>query len=105
MSSVRLGGFYICLKSGLDVVGGLEYMGASEKVLNFLRDSEAGYIAMSYACYKIATPARYTVTVAATTLAITKLKKTGYLKSSSDVAVKLKAHKFQIYPFRRKGQS
>ena len=56
------------LKSGVDIVGVLENMGTSEKILNYMRNSEAGYIALSYACYKIATPARYAVTVGGTTL-------------------------------------
>ena len=54
----------------MDIVGVLEAMGTSEKILNYMRNSEAGYIALSYACYKIATPARYAVTVGGTTLGI-----------------------------------
>lgn len=56
------------LKSGVDIVGVLEALGTSEKILNFLRNSDAGYYALSYACYKIATPARYAVTVGGTTI-------------------------------------
>ena len=56
------------LKSGVDIVGVLETLGTSEKILNYMRNSEAGYIALSYLCYKIATPARYAVTVGGTTL-------------------------------------
>jgi len=89
-SIVWFGGFYIMLKSGVDIVGMLEYIGTSQKILDYLSNSEAGYYALSYACYKIATPARYTVTVGGTTLAISKLKDTGYLKSTSEVAEKIK---------------
>lgn len=39
-----------------------------------------GYFAVSYALYKIATPARYTVTVGGTTISINYLKKWGYIK-------------------------
>ena len=67
-SVVWLGGFYLALKSGVDIVGLLERLGTSERILDYLRHSEAGYIALSYACYKIATPARYAVTVGGTTL-------------------------------------
>lgn len=49
--------------SGVDVIALLESMGISEKVINPLRDSSAGYIAIAYALYKIATPVRYTVTL------------------------------------------
>ena len=55
------------LKSGVDIVGVLENLGTSERIMNFLKESEVGYIALSYACYKIATPARYTVTLGGTT--------------------------------------
>lgn len=51
------------LYSGVDVIALLESMSISEKVINPLRDSSAGYIALSYALYKIATPIRYTVTL------------------------------------------
>ena len=92
-SAVWLGGFYVALKSGVDIVGLLESLGTSERILDYLRHSEAGYIALSYACYKIATPARYAVTVGGTTLAISKLKDTGYLKSTSEVASQLRESK------------
>merc|ERR1712098_1007740 len=45
---------------------------------------------MGYACYKIATPIRYTVTVGGTTIAIAKLKDTGYLKSTSEMSERMK---------------
>merc|ERR1719239_790927 len=89
-SVVWFGGFYLMLKSGVDIVGALEFVGTSEKLLGFLRNSEAGYYALSYACYKIATPVRYTVTVGGTTIAITKLQHTGYLKSTSELREGLK---------------
>ena len=112
-SAVWLGGFYVALKSGVDIVGLLERLGTSERILDYLRHSEAGYIALSYACYKIATPARYAVTVGGTTLgqvrlseetvfvqflltAISKLKDTGYLKSTSEVASQLRESKNAI---------
>merc|ERR1712025_1192481 len=89
-SIVWFGGFYIMLKSGVDIAGMLESIGTSERILDYLRNSEAGYYALSYACYKIATPIRYTVTVGGTTIAIAKLKDTGYLKSTSEMAEKMK---------------
>ena len=46
------------LKSGVDIVGFLELLGTSQRVLDYLGNSEAGYLALSYACYKIATPVR-----------------------------------------------
>jgi hypothetical protein len=49
--------------SGVDVIALLESAGISEKVISPLRDSSAGYIALAYALYKIATPVRYTITL------------------------------------------
>merc|ERR1719158_2720826 len=89
-SIVWFGGFYIMLKSGVDIAGMLESIGTSERILEYLRSSEAGYYALSYACYKIATPVRYTVTVGGTTIAIAKLKDKGYLKSTKEIAEKMK---------------
>lgn len=66
--------------SGVDIVGILESWNFSEKITNSLKDSSMGYIAVSYALYKIATPLRYTVTLGGTTLSINYLKKWGYIK-------------------------
>ena len=41
----------------------LETIGISDSVTDHLRDSNAGYYAIAYGMYKIATPARYTVTI------------------------------------------
>ncbi|XP_023014125.2 protein FAM210A [Leptinotarsa decemlineata] len=74
------GGFYYMAKSGIDIVAILESWNVSEKVVNPLKDSSMGYLAVAYACYKIATPARYTVTLGGTTISINYLKKWGYIK-------------------------
>lgn len=73
-------GFYYLLKSGVDVVSYLESWNVSEAVIKPLRDSSAGYIAIAYAMYKIATPVRYTVTLGGTTVSINYLKKWGLIK-------------------------
>lgn len=74
------GGFYYLAVSGVDIVAMLEYWGVSDKLINPLRDSHAGYIAVAYALYKIATPVRYTVTLGGTTISIKYLKEWGYIK-------------------------
>ncbi|CAG9858295.1 unnamed protein product [Phyllotreta striolata] len=79
-STMWFGGFYYMAKSGFDIVHILESWNVSDKVINPLRDSSMGYFAIAYACYKIATPARYTVTLGGTTLSINYLKKWGYIK-------------------------
>lgn len=66
--------------SGIDIVPLLERMGASEWILKTMKETGAGYFAVAYGMYKIATPARYTVTLGGTTITINYLKKWGYIK-------------------------
>uniref|UniRef100_A0A0P4W4V2 DUF1279 domain-containing protein n=1 Tax=Scylla olivacea TaxID=85551 RepID=A0A0P4W4V2_SCYOL len=79
-SIVWYGAFFIAAKSGVDIIPLMEKLGAGEKILSHLQSSNAGYYAIAYAMYKIATPARYTVTVGGTTISINYLKKRGYIK-------------------------
>lgn len=79
-SAAWFGGFYYLAKSGIDIVAIMETWNVSEKITNPLRDSSMGYLAISYALYKVATPFRYTVTLGGTTLSINYLKKWGYIK-------------------------
>ncbi|XP_042242325.1 uncharacterized protein C18orf19 homolog A-like isoform X1 [Homarus americanus] len=79
-SVVWYGAFFIAAKSGVDIVPILEKLGAGEKILSHLQNSNAGYYAIAYAMYKIATPARYTITIGGTTIAINYLKKYGYIR-------------------------
>lgn len=79
-SIVWYGSFFIAAKSGVDIVPIMEKLGAGEKILTHLQSSNAGYYAIAYAMYKIATPARYTVTIGGTTLSINYLRKRGYIK-------------------------
>ncbi len=58
-SVVWFGGFYLLCKSGVDVGSILQTMGASEAYVEKISQSSMGYVALAYACYKIATPARY----------------------------------------------
>jgi len=77
------GGFYLLCKSGIDVPAILASMGTSEAYLEKISQSDYAYYALAYACYKIATPARYTVTIGGTTYAIRYLSETGFLKKTS----------------------
>ncbi|XP_071450741.1 uncharacterized protein C18orf19 homolog A [Hetaerina americana] len=79
-SIIWYGGFYYIAKSGVDVAAILTSMGFSEKITSPLKDSSAGHLAVAYAMYKIATPARYTVTLGGTTISINYLKQWGYIK-------------------------
>jgi len=85
-SIVWFGSFYFMCKSGVDVVAILHWCGFSEEYLEKLKNSDVQYYALAYACYKVATPARYTVTVGGTTWSIFYLEKWGMLKTTTQVA-------------------
>lgn len=92
-SVVWFGGFYILAKSGLDIVALLQALSVPEYYLDKIKSSEAGYYALAYACYKLATPVRYTVTLGGTTFTVAKLKEAGYLRTTREVADKMKDKK------------
>ncbi|XP_055615446.1 uncharacterized protein C18orf19 homolog A [Toxorhynchites rutilus septentrionalis] len=74
------GGFYYASTSGVDVIAILESMGVSQKLIDPVRDSSLGHIAIAYLLYKIATPVRYTVTLGGSTISIKYLVQLGYIK-------------------------
>ncbi|XP_072317005.1 uncharacterized protein C18orf19 homolog A-like [Eucyclogobius newberryi] len=84
-SSVWFGTFYYAAMQGVNVVPFLEMIGLPESLLSFLRDSSSGYALTAYAMYKIATPARYTVTLGGTSLSVQYLRKHGYLSTPPPV--------------------
>ncbi|EEC18349.1 hypothetical protein ISCGN_000162 [Ixodes scapularis] len=79
-SIVWFGSFFYLATCGVDVVPLLEYVGLPETVISPLRKSGLGYIAAASAMYKLATPARYTVTLGATSVTIRLLVKRGLIK-------------------------
>ncbi|XP_055524793.1 uncharacterized protein C18orf19 homolog A [Wyeomyia smithii] len=94
-SAFWLGGFYYASKSGVDVIALLESMGVSEKLINPVRDSSLGHIAVAYLLYKIATPARYAVTLGGTTVSIKYLVQWGYIKPMPTKAALVQMYKDQ----------
>lgn len=84
-SSVWFGTFYYAAMKGVNVVPFLEMIGLPESLVGLLRDSSSGYALTAYAMYKIATPARYTVTLGGTSLSIQYLRKHGYLPTPPPV--------------------
>ena len=67
------------LSSGIDVEPALRWLGANEKVIHFYTMPGVGNLAVAYLLYKLATPARYTVTMAGTHQAVRYLRQWGYL--------------------------
>lgn len=66
--------------SGVDIVGIMESFHFSEAIIGKLRDSTLGHWAIAYLLYKIASPARYAVTLGGTTYAINILSSRGIIK-------------------------
>ncbi|XP_020793124.1 uncharacterized protein C18orf19 homolog B [Boleophthalmus pectinirostris] len=84
-SSVWFGTFYYAAMKGVNVVPFLEMIGLPESLVSLLRDSSSGYALTAYAMYKIATPARYTVTLGGTSLSVQYLRKHGYITTPPPV--------------------
>lgn len=80
-SSLWIGAFYYTAMKGVNVVPFLEYVGFPERLVNLLEKSQSGYALTAYAMYKIATPARYTVTLGGTSLSVKYLRRHGYLST------------------------
>ncbi|XP_068180563.1 uncharacterized protein C18orf19 homolog B [Antennarius striatus] len=84
-STLWFGTFYYAAMKGVNVVPFLEIIGLPESILDLLRDSSGGHALTAYAMYKIATPARYTVTLGGTSLSVQYLRKHGYLTTPPPV--------------------
>ncbi|KAM3873482.1 uncharacterized protein C18orf19 homolog B [Diretmus argenteus] len=84
-SSIWFGTFYYAAMKGVNVVPFLELIGLPESVVGLLRESSSGYALTAYAMYKIATPARYTVTLGGTQLSIQYLRKHSYFSTPPPV--------------------
>ena len=95
-STVWMGTFYLMVKSGVDIAGVLESMGTSHEKVERIGESPWAHLLLAYACYKIATPARYTVTVAGTTLSVGRLRDRGYLRTTREVKDSIR-HKTDEY--------
>ncbi|XP_053323989.1 protein FAM210A [Spea bombifrons] len=80
-SSIWFGSFYYAAMKGVNVVPFLELIGLPDVIVNILKNSQGGNALTAYALYKIATPARYTVTLGGTSLSVKYLRKYGYLST------------------------
>ncbi|XP_055490323.1 uncharacterized protein C18orf19 homolog A [Leucoraja erinacea] len=80
-SSIWFGTFYYAASKGVNVVPFLEFVGAPKGIIQILNHSTGGNALTAYALYKLATPARYTVTLGGTSLAVKYLRSRGYLST------------------------
>ncbi|NWR71826.1 F210A protein, partial [Centropus unirufus] len=84
-STVWFGSFYYAAMKGVNVVPFLELIGLPDSIVNILKNSQSGNALTAYALYKIATPARYTVTLGGTSITVKYLRKTGYMSTPPPV--------------------
>lgn len=73
-------GFYYLSQSGVDIPTLLQQVHVSEKIIESVKNSNMGHLAIAYLCYKIATPLRYAVTLGGTTVTIKYLVQAGYIR-------------------------
>ncbi|XP_052475355.1 uncharacterized protein C18orf19 homolog B-like [Carassius gibelio] len=84
-STVWFGSFYYAAMKGVNLVPFLEFIGLPDWMVGILRDSQGGHALTAYAMYKLATPARYTVTLGGTSLSVQYLRKHGHLSTPPPV--------------------
>jgi len=84
------GGFFLMLKSGVDIVQLLTNIGVSEQTLSKLpaAGGDAGYHALAFICYKVISPIRHGLSLAISAALVARLEATnpGYLKTSANIA-------------------
>ena len=89
-SVIWYGAIFISLKSGVDLVEILTTMGVSENTLGKLPSAggDYGYHALTFLCYNVISPIRYTISLAISAALVSRLGKTrpGYLRTSSNIA-------------------
>lgn len=79
-SSIWTGIFYVTAMSGVNMEPFLRWVGASDTILSFYTTPGVGHLAVAYLMYKLATPARYAVTIGGTHMAVKWLTQWGYIR-------------------------
>ncbi|XP_020841265.1 protein FAM210A [Phascolarctos cinereus] len=84
-SGIWFGTFYYAALKGVNVVPFLEHVGLPDSIVGILKNSQSGNALTAYALYKIATPARYTVTLGGTSITVKYLRSHGYMSTPPPV--------------------
>jgi len=79
-STVWFGSFYYAAYSGIDIVPLLQSLGFGERIIGTFTKAGVGNAAVAYLLYKIATPARYFVTIGGTRVLVNQLRSRGYME-------------------------
>ncbi|CAH2243126.1 jg14420 [Pararge aegeria aegeria] len=83
ISLLSLGGCYVLVSSGVDVLAILKYFNIGEGALFNAVTSNAGTFVIAYGVHKIFAPARIAITLTATPFIVRYLRRIGILKSSA----------------------
>ncbi|XP_008579321.1 PREDICTED: protein FAM210A [Galeopterus variegatus] len=84
-SGVWFGTFYYAAIKGVNVVPFLELIGLPDSIVSILKNSQSGNALTAYALFKIATPARYMVTLGGTSFTVKYLRSRGYMSTPPPV--------------------
>ncbi|XP_043841759.1 protein FAM210A [Dromiciops gliroides] len=84
-SGIWFGTFYYAALKGVNVVPFLELIGLPDSIVDILKNSQSGNALTAYALFKIATPARYTVTLGGTSITVKYLRSHGYMSTPPPV--------------------
>ncbi|XP_007487823.1 protein FAM210A [Monodelphis domestica] len=84
-SSIWFGTFYYAASKGMNVVPFLELIGLPDSIVDILKNSQSGNALTAYALFKIATPARYTVTLGGTSITVKYLRSRGFMSTPPPV--------------------
>ncbi|WAR11505.1 F210B-like protein [Mya arenaria] len=80
ISLISLGGFYLAVSSGLDVVGLLTRLGVGESILQSRVAAGSTTFVLAYAVHKVFAPVRIATTLTCTPLIVRYLRRVGFLK-------------------------
>ncbi|PVD20527.1 hypothetical protein C0Q70_18683 [Pomacea canaliculata] len=85
ISLASLGGFYLAVSSGIDLVGILRNVGVGETVLQSKLATGTGTFVVAYAVHKVFAPVRIAITLTATPFIVRYLRRIGALKPPKKV--------------------
>ncbi|XP_050396694.1 uncharacterized protein LOC126815179 [Patella vulgata] len=85
ISLISLGGFYLAVSSGIDLVGILTRLGVGESILQSKVVSGAGTFVVAYAVHKVFAPVRIGITLTSSPFIVRYLRRIGFLKTPKTI--------------------
>ncbi|CAG9784490.1 unnamed protein product [Diatraea saccharalis] len=84
ISLMSLGGCYLLISSGIDLVEILKHFNIGEGTLTKVASSNAGTFVIAYAVHKCFAPVRMAITLASTPFIVRYLRNMGYIKGKGN---------------------